>query len=348
MHRPVLSLLSVILWTGPAWTQQKELRRDAAGRSFWLLEPAQTTQQKTRWMVVLAHGFQGKGQDILWLARAFAAFDDCLIVAPSFVEGFQLLQANTDQQVLDIHKQLSRDFELHPRIFVAGFSAGAQFSHRFAMRHPDRVIGCAAHAGGSWGPQLEQRARHIPFALSCGLDDVVRSSIGQTKHRVQAARDYFVTLTRAGFHLRARLYKGLGHATSAAVEAQIADCYQLATRGLYPDQARALAVEVQRVKGLAAGDQRTAGIAALVPRRYPEPQPNPRTRKNMGASLRAARESAHVAAGLGGKSRDGKRYWIDDGAENLAGWSTNAESRKQRRGVLRDYLAAVRSLLRAR
>ncbi len=342
MQAPLLLTMTIALAGGAVSAQAAAPRLDAMKREYWLVKPARFQPQKTYWMVVLAHGFRGKGQDILWLRRALQAFDDCLIVAPSFPEGFQLLEARTDQQLLALHKALAAEFRLHAKIFIAGFSAGAQFAHRFTMRHPDQVIGCAAHAGGTWGPSFNLAAAPIPMALSCGLDDIERSSIGQTRSRIQAARDYFRKLAAAGFHLKARLYQGLGHATSPAVEALLAECYQLATRGLYSAHAQVLQREVLGLASLKTTAEQLTATARWTPERFAALGRNPDRRSAMGASWRLARRFAHTTAGLGGNSKDGRRYWIDDGQENTAGWSSHATAETARREILGRYLANLR------
>lgn len=278
-------------------------RRGPMGREYWLLVPARLDRSRPAHLVVLAHGFRGQGGDILWLRRAFAAFRDCVFLAPSFPEGFQLLQRETDSQLLRLFAQLRRELELHPQLFVCGFSAGAQFAHRFAMRHPDKVLGCAAHAGGTWGPELNPAARSVPMSLSCGLEDTARSSLGQTQTRVEAAHAWFARLAEAGFHIKARLLPGLGHATSPATEALIAECYALATRRGFGE----------------------TGVLELPPRRH--------RRGAMAYHDRVRYGFYFLQLGLGGRNRLGQEFWVDDRRENRAGWIDNPAALKRRRAA---------------
>ena len=222
--------------------------RCAMKRDYWLQRPSGFDVSRMHWLVVLAHGFRAEGKDILWLRRSLAQFDDCIVVPPSFPEGFQLLEARADQQLIGLFASLKKKYRLHDKMFVCGFSAGAQFSHRFTMKHPRLVIGCSAHSGGTWGPIANVDARHIPMTLSCGLDDTELSSLGQPLSRAQAAHRYFDLLARKGFHVKARLWHGVGHATSPATEASIAECYLLSTRGLYLRQTKELERRVAAIR----------------------------------------------------------------------------------------------------
>jgi len=57
---------------------------------------------------------------------------------------------------------------------VSGFSGGAQFAHRFAFAHPERVRAVAAHSAGSYDPP-PARARHLPFLVTVGLNESAAS-----------------------------------------------------------------------------------------------------------------------------------------------------------------------------
>ena len=83
--------------------------RCAMKRDYWLQRPSGFDASRTHWLVVLAHGFRAEGKDILWLRRSLAQFDDCIVVAPSFPEGFQLLEARTDQQLIGLFASLKKN-----------------------------------------------------------------------------------------------------------------------------------------------------------------------------------------------------------------------------------------------
>lgn len=320
----------------------------AMGRDYWLQKPKKFEPSRQHWLVVLVHGFQGVGKDALWMRRALARFDDFLVVAPSFVEGFQLLEAKADQQLIGLFAALRQRYRLHDKLFVCGFSAGAQFSHRFTMKHPGLVVGCSAHSGGTWGPTINSNARHIPMTLSCGLDDTARSSIGQTMSRVQAAHRYFDRLASAGFHLKARLWLGVGHATSPATEASIEECYTLATRGMYRGQIVAFGRRVAAIRR-GFGEPPTAAtrldIVALVPALFGDPKQKVLRRGAMSGQRRRIHAVVWRAQSLGGQSADGERYWIDDRSENAAGWIVNPPALSRRRDRLRAFLAVTRRRL---
>ena len=76
-----------------------------------------------------------------------------------------------EAKLSELIARLRQNWNLHPKIFLHGFSAGAQFSHRFAFHHPELVAAVSAHSGGSWAmldgdDRINPAAKHIPFTVS--------------------------------------------------------------------------------------------------------------------------------------------------------------------------------------
>jgi hypothetical protein len=149
------------------------------------------------------------------------------VVGPSFPDGYQGLREGSDKQLLGIFKTLFKKYKLHRKMFIHGFSGGSQFAHRFTMKYPEAVIGCSAHSGGSWDRSVNPKARHIPFAVSCGQAD---------KKRVDGAKRYFSLLGAGGFYFKARTWPGIGHGFAASGKQLREDCFNLSTTGMHPEQ----------------------------------------------------------------------------------------------------------------
>ena len=76
-----------------------------------------------------------------------------------------------------------------------GPSGGAQFAHRMMMKHPDLVIGCAAHSGGTWSTggscgKPNPQAAQVPFVLSCGEEDTRKSTPDLPMGRLEWAKAF--------------------------------------------------------------------------------------------------------------------------------------------------------------
>ncbi|MEE9404305.1 MAG: hypothetical protein V3V20_05400 [Algisphaera sp.] len=108
--------------------------------------------------LVLVHDRDSDGNVMMERLRSLAwqYLDfNALLVCPSFTGHYGFLQskdfgANSDQLLLDALAQQTDVPQITDRFLVYGFGDGAQFAHRFAMKHPRRVAGCAALSGASW------------------------------------------------------------------------------------------------------------------------------------------------------------------------------------------------------
>ena len=104
--------------------------------------------------VVLVHGLSGNAHRMV--DRSLAHIDrylkiNTLLIFPTYVPPYQFLYDNLDGELLAEVQRFTRDRSAyHQKLCLYGFSAGAQFVHRFTYAHPDRVACCAALSAGSW------------------------------------------------------------------------------------------------------------------------------------------------------------------------------------------------------
>ena len=97
-----------------------------------------------------------------------------VLIAPLFPSArypaYQLLHGadSTWAAADDLIATLDRLTEQHAlpgrQVDIAGFSGGAQFAHRFALRHPDRVRRVVVTAAG-WFTQLDE-SRPYPYGIA--------------------------------------------------------------------------------------------------------------------------------------------------------------------------------------
>lgn len=108
--------------------------------------------------------------------RRLAEEAGSILVAPYFSKAnyprYQQLQdpktkTRADLALIDIVEHVAQEFELVTRKFVMiGFSGGAQFAHRFAFYHADRVSHCISCAAGWYTyPDFDEA---YPFGLRDG------------------------------------------------------------------------------------------------------------------------------------------------------------------------------------
>ena len=236
MNRRVFFLLVLLARTAFA---AETMLPSADGLANHLYTPTeQPDAAKIYWLVVGVHGAGGNGKGAADAAAWAKEFDDVIVLGLSFAQPardpnaprpatmprdiFQMSGPAHEEKLDALIAEIRRTWKLHPKFMVHGFSAGAQFAHRYAFRHPERVAAVSAHSGGSWAQiegedRINPAAKHIPFVVSCGEDDKGTGGPMGTPTRIEGARRFAESLQSLGFSLEFKTWPGVGHAVAPGV-----------------------------------------------------------------------------------------------------------------------------------
>lgn len=200
--RTVRALALLTLLSAPLLGE--EAAKDGLGRDYWVYLPRRVEPSKAYWLVVGVHPMGGTGQGACGFSGWAQRRNDCIVVGPSFPsDGYQFLQKDSGRQLVELIDALGKRHHLQPKAFVAGFSGGAQFAHRFANAYPEKVIGFAAHSAGSWSTgapwgETNPSTRSIPCVITCGANDTGKMAAEAPWGRLEWAQTYARRLQEAG------------------------------------------------------------------------------------------------------------------------------------------------------
>jgi poly(3-hydroxybutyrate) depolymerase len=157
-----LVLVSPNALTGQATRIPDPVRRTltfhGVEREYFVYLPPQFDRNQTYWPLVVVHGAGQHGRipfPNAGVARFVAESDlKAIVISPSFsnddtnASRFPSLGegAFLDTVLQDVRKE----FTLESKILLTGYSRGGQFSHRYALAHPERVAAVAPQASGTW------------------------------------------------------------------------------------------------------------------------------------------------------------------------------------------------------
>jgi pimeloyl-ACP methyl ester carboxylesterase len=262
---PALAGLSAALLAGPA-TAREERRMDAMNREYFLYTPDTIDTGKVYRLLVGIHHYKATGVNAYGLA-GMVKERDCIAVGPTFPsEGYQILAKESDRQLIGIYETLRREFPLHPKMILYGFSGGAQFAHRLALKYPDLVAACAAHSGGSWdlGEQYgNAAARKVLFVVSCGADDNGKAGPGAPYGRADYCRKFVERLQGAGFYFKSGIWPGEGHGASGGSWTLTHELWRLVFTGLHDSERERLEKAFQAAEAWIACGKRSEARKAL-------------------------------------------------------------------------------------
>jgi len=157
----VLVALFILVAASPSsWGQElprgQLLRRELAGENYYLYVPAKFSPGGQVLVVVHGASRTAEGYARRWLE--IVERENLVLVAPLFARrtfpdyqrlNFQGPRADVHlHAILDEVEQLTG--ALTQRFYLYGFSGGGQFSHRYALVHPERLVRVVVGAPGWW------------------------------------------------------------------------------------------------------------------------------------------------------------------------------------------------------
>lgn len=164
----VLSVASVLAAApsvdlgGQAPSVPEPLRRTVtfrgAEREYFLHLPRRLDPGKTYWSLVVVHGGGGNGRQEFpneKIARMAGESDlDAIVISPSFsnddINANRFPSLGEGEFLDEVLNDVRKHYAMRPKMLLTGYSRGAQFAHRYALAHPDRVAAVAPLASGTW------------------------------------------------------------------------------------------------------------------------------------------------------------------------------------------------------
>jgi poly(3-hydroxybutyrate) depolymerase len=223
---------------------------DSEDQKAYLYTPTEKPiEGKTYWLSIGVHGAGGEGNGANGIASW--AKDDVIVLGPTFLqpkrdekapktdgpppESYQMCGPTHEAKLEALIAEVGKTWKLHPKVFLHGFSAGAQFVHRFAMKHPELVAGvsaASAASAGSWSTrgfgEINPAASGIPFAISCGQYDHEKSGPSSPLNRLEWMQEFAKALKDAHFDVESRVIPNTGHKATADTMALAEACFQRA------------------------------------------------------------------------------------------------------------------------
>lgn len=210
--------------------------KDLEGMDCHVYTPETMTPGKRYQLVVGVHGVGGNGKGACGMA-GWAKRGDVIVIGPTFVTKGERPYQNGDgihaKKLIALAETLGKSHQLNEKMFLHGFSGGAQFVHRFAMLHPNHVCGASAHSAGSWATdgygEMSSSAKKVFFAISCGEKDTAKSFPQAPFNRLEWYGRFRDALEAKKFTHIAASWPDVGHSHSPGIIDFAKQCFQLST-----------------------------------------------------------------------------------------------------------------------
>ncbi|MDH3942871.1 MAG: hypothetical protein OEV06_02095 [Anaerolineae bacterium] len=155
------------------------------------------------------HGQGGSGRDCLRTWMDHADEYNFILICPNMpgtADGW--VQTEGEDYLVGILGEVSQEYLIESRSFLAGFSAGGQFVYGYTLRYPAFVSGVSVISTGNYSSITNPAAGHVPFLITVGDQDT---------NRITIAADLHNQLTLSGFDSSYYLIEGAEHEISPSV-----------------------------------------------------------------------------------------------------------------------------------
>ena len=195
-----LALGTYAIYTMPADPAE---HRYSQPYEYYLYVPRAYTAERSWPVFVGIHGSSGTGLHCWYWWQSFADKEGFILICPTLTEaGGGWHQTDGERKVNSIISQVSSEYNLEERLFLAGFSAGAQFVQCYTFHYPQLVKGVAVLSPGNYC-RPDTSAWGIPFLVVIGDRELPR--------RLEAAGQLVSLLEQNNFDVEYHLLPGVGH-----------------------------------------------------------------------------------------------------------------------------------------
>lgn len=175
---------------------------------YYLYLPPDYSPDRDWPVFVGVHGTGGSGANCLSRWQEYADAEGFVLVCPSLAdEGGGWYQEAGERFLKKIIRQVEQECRIQKRVFLAGFSAGAEFIQGYAFHYPKSVTGVAVLSAGNYYEPSTLRAKDVPLLVVIGDQD---HPVG-----IKSARLFTEVLEQKGFSVDLRVLPDVGHTVSA-------------------------------------------------------------------------------------------------------------------------------------
>lgn len=188
---------------------------------YYLPEDVLINPAENHNVMILVPGLNGDERGFINSTfKDYAQKNKMIILIPKFVQNnadmhqyksYQYPSAWSGKALMDVLKKFDASGIKTGKLYMFGFSAGAQYVLRFALWQPALVTACMGHAPGCLTKPQKQIG--VKLFITVGEKDI--------KDRILVHHEFLDAAKAFNIPIKAKIYKGLGHGFN---NDQVLDC----------------------------------------------------------------------------------------------------------------------------
>lgn len=153
--------------------EMKERNLQSDSKQMYILQlPIHYNPENKYPLFIAIHWLNGTARQQINEWRFLANKNKYILLCPQFNEGYQQLRRNEAAKLVEIISEVGKEFPINrEKIFLVGFSGGAQFTHRFVYRYPFVKAVCILATREYDPPPSSLAVKKVKYFIGVGEDD---------------------------------------------------------------------------------------------------------------------------------------------------------------------------------
>lgn len=186
-----------------------------SGEAIWsylVRLPEDYSKDKKHVLCIVVHWRTGTADEQIHQWEFLASKSGYVLLSPQFEEGYQELVHGEDERLIRMISEAQKEFSVDPdRIFLVGYSGGAEFVHRFALKHPQYAKAACVIGGENYVMLPGPKAGRVRYYVAVGKKD----------DRRQATLFFYQRLKKKGYDVSFQDYPSVGHELNASIREMV-------------------------------------------------------------------------------------------------------------------------------
>ena len=135
----------------------------------------------------------------------FTNRDQYIMLCPQFFGGFQRFTSDEDKSLISMMHEMKEEFKYDPdRVYLVGFSMGADFVQKFAFQYPGRITAAGILGARNYEePPYSGKGREVKYFVVAGTRDTIY---------LDATNKFIQKMKAKGYDVEFQEFLSAGHA----------------------------------------------------------------------------------------------------------------------------------------